>query len=396
MKISLALYEKKTLNELQAYQAYKEDLTLILGFKEVSRFFEFSKEECITYAKELKASGFKVFLQWDILMTEETFGSLFHTLKNTEIFNTDIFDGLRVQDPGLLYALKELNYGGDVHFICEQGNHNLIGLKSWIKVWPEGIKRLVVSPQLPAQVLKSYADVLHEEYNVTLEVLGLGPLLLFYTPRKLVSPLYGEERETFKVAGTSEESPHKGFPIIENIHGTFMLNTKDQFIFDELFNKEQALKDHKGLCWRIDAICGLGNVSFEQMAELLSEAQPSVAMLKESYGRSVTKGFFRVNKTDVLFKKLKNHRLQERDESFVGEVVDVKKKNHVAVLVKSEKGLELGESLRLLSPEGREKFVTVEKMTNALSSNVSLAQKGDIVLIPPLGGISVRSMVYRA
>ena len=79
----------------------------------------------------------------------------------------------------------------------------------------------------------------------------------------------------------------------------------------------------------------------------------------------------------------------------VGEVVDVKKKNHVAVLVKSEGGLKKGESLRLLSPEGREKFVVVDRMTNALNKGLKSASQGEIVLIPPIGGISVRSMVYR-
>ena len=395
MKQTLALYDKATVsNLLRVDPSVKVTLEVVIGFKEVSRFFDFTKEECLSSAKELREKGHRVYLQWDILMTEDSFGGLFHGLKNQRLLSEEApFDGIRVQDPGLLYALKEINYRGEVHFITEQGNHNLIGLESWIKVWPERIKRLVVSPQLPATKIEEYAKEIHSKFAVELEVLGLGPILLFYTPRKLVSPLYGQaEDSVYKVEGTSEESPHKGFPIIENLHGTFMLNTKDQFIFDELIEKESDLLELHQLHWRVDPICGMGDMGLDQLLQI----KENYNQLKTDYARPVTKGFFRVNKTDVLFKKLKNHRLQERDDTFVGEVVDVKKKNHVAVLIKSEAGLSAGDSLKLLSPEGKEKFVEVGKMTNALSVSLERAEKGEIVFIPPVGGISVRSMVYRS
>lgn len=396
MRVSAALYHH---SQVDHFKSLKDPQVVILGFKEISRFFSFSKEECLILASQLKKCGHKVILQWDILMTEEVFGSVFYGLKAEGLFESSvIFDGLRVQDSGALYALKELGYPGEVHFIAENGNHNLRGLKSWLNVWPQGITRLVLSPQLTAATIKEYASALGA-LNCEVEVLGMGPILLFYTPRKLVSPLYGDEDEgkTYHVQGTSEESPHKGFPIIENSHGTFMLNTKDQFIFDELYKSQSELLSIESLHWRIDPICGLGDLNYDQLIVSLNEADESgFDQLKEAYGRSVTKGFFRANKTDVLFKKLKNHRLQERDESFVGEVVDVKKKKHIAVWLKSSTGLKQGDSLRLLSPEGREKMVTVERMTNGQGEVILKADKGQIAFIPPVGGISVKTMVYHS
>ncbi len=403
MKVTLALYQKIQVEELlkraDELSPLQKEVTLVLGFKEVSRFFNFTKEECLDFARELKKRDYTVMLQWDILMTEEVFGSVFYGLKAQGLFDhshsgSEIFDGLRVQDPGLLYALKEIDYQGELHFIAENGNHNLRGLKSWHRVWPQKIKRIVVSPQLPAKTIREYAEVLGEELNLELEVLGLGPILLFYTPRKLVSPLYGGENDNYFVQGTSEESPHKGFPIIENAHGTFMLNTKDQFIFDELASTQRELAKVAHLHWRLDPICGLGKQNFVELLLLLANGSSTFDEVKEAYGRSVTKGFFRVNKTDVLFKKLKNHRLQERDDSFVGEVVDVKKKKHIGVWIKSKSGLKTGDTLKLLSPEGREKVVIIERMTNGESTPISKATKGQIAFIPPVGGISVKTMVY--
>lgn len=395
MNVSVALYDFEQIAQIKEGE---EKLLVILGFKDISRFYDFSKEECLKAAEELKKCGHKVFLQWDILMTEDVFGSIFYGLKSQGFFESHhVFDGLRVQDSGLLYALKEIDYSGDVHFIAENGNHNLRGLKSWLNVWPSKISRLVVSPQLTAETIREYAEALKDDCE--LEVLGLGPILLFYTPRKLVSPLYGDtsEDKTYHVQGTSEESPHKGFPIIENRHGTFMLNTKDQFIFDELIKSHKDLLDIESLNWRIDPICGMGALKLQDLLETLEQrSEESLASVKASYGRGITKGFFRANKTDVLFKKLKNHRLQDRDESFVGEVVDVKKKKHIAVWVKSESGLKEGDTLKLLSPEGREKTVTVEKMTNGQRDSISSAAKGQIAFIPPVGGISVKTMVYHS
>jgi hypothetical protein len=51
---------------------------------------------------------------------------------------------------------------------------------------------------------------------------------------------------------------------------------------------------------------------------------------------SLMKGFYRANKTDILFTKLKNHRLQDRDETYVGEVIDVLKGEALVLDLKKE------------------------------------------------------------
>jgi putative protease len=399
VKFSVALYDLDMVNDyLLALDSIDGQHEVILGFKEISRFFSFSKNECLNVAQKLKDKKVQVFLQWDILMTENTFQSVFHGLKGQSLFSSPLFDGIRVQDPGALQSLKEINYQGDIHFICEQGNHNLIGLKSWYNVWPEKIKKIILSPELPAEKVLEYSESLPCEC----EVLGWGPILLFYTPRALISPLYGDEDE-IQVLGTSEESPHKGFPIRENLHGTFMLNTKDQFIFDDLLleREKDLLKDSlvasSKLSWRLDFIQGKGKLTFSQIFDVLKKEAKTESMddLKVKYGRSVTKGFFRVNKTDVLFKKLKNSRLQDRNEDYLGEIVDVKRKKHLGLLIKSPlNSLKLGDCLRLISPEGNEKVLKVEYMYDALRNEVEEACNGDIVFVSPIGGISIRSMVY--
>lgn len=383
----VSLYRKEDFDELILAHQSGHKCEAIVGFKDISRFFSMGLEELKEALEKMKEHGqIRVYLQWDVLMTESRFQSVFSRLKQSGILENSALSGVRVQDPGALHALKEMGYKKAVHYIVEQGNHNTLGLKTWLDFWPEGIKRLVLSPELPSGALNE----LQNELPCELEVLGFGPILLFYTPRNLVSPLYGEpESERHEVMGTSEESPHKGFPIIENAHGTFMLNTKDQFLLDE----KEALTLCEGICWRVDFILKPGSLSISEFFDLYKDQKFQEILSR--YERATTKGFFRVNKTDVLFKKLKNFRLQDRGESYLGEVVDVKKKEHIAILIKAPgKSLESGREISFLSPEGREKKMTISHMSDALGNKVDVAKSGDIVFLSHIGGLSVRTMVF--
>jgi len=362
------------------------EFTFIVGTRALSRISECSWEDTLAMAKKLRAYG-KVFLQWDILMTQSTYKGL--SVQLTSYWH-DIglcFDGLRVQDVGGLYWLKERGFTGEVHYICENGNHNLAALLSWYNFWPERITRLVLSPEFPAQNLIELKEVIACE----LEVIGAGNILLFYTPRHLVAPLYEDEQdqdlEEFRVFGTSEESPHKGFPIIDNGHGTFMFNTKELYIFTE----EDKIEELCELSFRIDY--PIQPLTISQWEMLLKGNHNE---LQQSRRMGQTKGFFKTNKTDVLFKKLKNHRLQERDGDYLGDVVDVKKKQHLAILIKaSDVKLKVGDEIRLLSPEGREKIVYLKSLWDADREDRDSFFTGQIAFIPHVGGISVKTMVFR-
>jgi U32 family peptidase len=364
----------------------------ILGTKALSRVSNMDWDQTISCAQKFKKNtNAKVYLQWDILMTDSLFTGVCAQLNGRWDELVQNFDGIRVQDSGALVWLKEKSYPGSVHFICENGNHNLRGLLSWYNFWPEKISRLVLSPEFTATTLKE----LKEQIPCEIEVLAAGNILLFYTPRHLVSPLYEndsnlkeeEKLEEFRVFGTSEESPHKGFPIIENNHGTFMFNTKELFILDE----EKQIEDLDELHFRVDY--PIEELDLIQL-ELFKERKWK--NFQESRKATQTKGFFRSNKTDVLFKKLKNHRLQDRGSHYIGDVVDVKKKKHIAILVKGQNlTLKAGDEIKLLSPEGREKVVPLNYLKDADQNVMDCASTGQIFFIPHVGGISVRTMVFR-
>jgi putative protease len=362
-------------------------ISAIIGFREISRYFKSSLDEAEEYLSKLKQYGVKTYLQWDILMTDTTFAYACSFLSK---INLNEFAGIRVQDPGTLYWLKEKFPEVAIHYIVETGNHNMVGLNRWLDTGAN-IKRFVLSAELSFDLLKSFRNQLSRE--VELEVQALGRVLLFYTPRALLTPLGEQDKKNMsnkyiEGTGTSEESPHKGFPLIENMHGTFMFNTKDIFIFDEL----EKVSELHTMFFRCDS----HHLRISEIIDgLKNNIEEDILSLKKKYPVSLIKGFFKTNKTDVLFKKLKNSRIQGRVDNFLGEIVDVKKKKHAGLFLRDGSTLSIGDIINFTTPEGKVKELTVNQMKNGAGHIIEKAQGGQVVFFPPIGGISVRTIVKK-
>ncbi|WP_417334968.1 U32 family peptidase [Halobacteriovorax marinus] len=368
---------------------------VILGNMLFSRFGKISPKRYYDFCVEVKKLGLRIVFDWDILMTETTFDKRVEELSHIE---WDIIDAIRVQDPGALNWVKKNLPNKPIQLITETGNHNLIGLKKWRESAGEMLERMVLSIELPKDKLSSYI----KELGVPVEILVAGRILLFYTPRNLISPYILDHDDdktkatmesSYELEGSSEESPHKGFPLLENIHGTFMFNTKDQFLLDHCHELSEMnlsvarvdfrhIEDKSFLAKAVNAIrLPLAN---------------SNAPLKDIYPLPIIRGFFHVNKSDVLFKKLKNQRTLRNDENYLGDVLDVKKKKHLGIMIKSKNlTLNLGDELLLKTPDGKEKTLKVSDMKNSSGEEISKVEINNIAFVNHISGISVKTRVYR-
>jgi putative protease len=357
---------------------------VILGHQDFSRFGKLKTEDFFEFSKRAKELGLKVIFEWDILMTENTFLKL--ALEIAPFL--DSFDSLRVQDPGALeWGFK--NTTKPLQFIAENGNHNLPGLQGWIDHVQGRMERIALSIELPKIKIEEYCKIL----KVPCELLGLGRILLFYTPRQLLSPL-SEDKLSFNqeisAVGESVESPHKGFPIIENRHGTFMFHIKDFCLVD--FAHE--LKSLGLGFFRID----LRFSAFDQLKEIkaLTEDfnEDSFIEFKEKYPQDLMRGFYLVNKTDVLFPKLKNHRLQSREGNYLGEVLEAEKGSHLAIFVKNSKGLRKSDKLKIVHPKGEVFEALIYSLRNLSLEEVDYIEPQKTALIQFVGGVWVKSHVF--
>lgn len=379
--------------KLTTYARSLHDLNVLkdLGYEEVilepktlSRFGKLSSEEFISLSNRSKELGLRVLLEWDILMTENVFVSKINDVNDLLPFA----DALRVQDPGALnWAITHTNK--PLQFIAENGNHNLKALEGWIELGQGKMERIILSIELSKSVIEEYVRKL----KVPCELLGLGRILLFYTPRPLLSSLTPEkmsQNEEIMALGESEESPHKGFPLVENQHGTFMFHIKEFCLLE--FASE--LKSFGLGFFRIDQ-------RWESISQIKEISQLALAFneekflsLKEIYSQEFMRGFYLVNKTDVLFPKLKNSRLQKREGDYVGEVLEAQKSSHLAIMIKNSRGLRKTDLLKILHPKGNLIESKIYSLRNLAMEEVDFIPMGEMALIQFINGVWVKSQVF--
>jgi len=345
---------------------------VILGHRDFSRFGKLSSDEYSLLALRSRELNLRVIFEWDILMTESTFATLSANLLHFD------FDSLRVQDPGAFgWAIEKVKK--PLQFVAENGNHNLPGLKAWEESSKGRLERIILSIELPKDKIEEYAKSL----STPVEVLGLGRILLFYTPRMLLTPLVSETRsfnQELCAVGESEESPHKGFPIVENKHGTFMFHIKDFCILNEA---QELPISHLRIDLRWDDI---------SLLKLVKESK--IEEVKAAYQQELMRGFYNVNKTDVLFPKLKNQRLQKREGNYLGEVVEAEKASHLAIQVLNPRGLKKGDKLKVVHPKGEEFEFMVHSLKNLALEEVESIPQGMMGLTQYSSGVWVKSQLF--
>lgn len=369
-----------------------KDLEVIVGTTAISRYSENTVaglDEMIVINQKYKLP---LVLEWDVLQQE----SLFQ--KNAELvsrLSLHEFKAIRVQDPGALNFVKEKFPWLKIQLILENGNHNFVGLSRWSEFLGGQLDRLVLSNELSREHLRLYAT----ELKTDLEVLVFGRILLFYSPRLLLSPIQKEEikkeaiEKNIEAFGTSEESPHAGFPLIENRHGTFMFNVKDLYLLEHL--EELKALNIKAVRFdlRFDDSFGHLENALDLFAGKIKHGD--VATIKAEHPRPMIKGFYNINKTDVLFTKLKNKRIQRQDDNYIGEIVDVEREQQMALLIKSKHlTLTTGDELQLVTPEGKTKTLGVKNFTDTSGAGKTKATTNEVVLLPFISGVVAKTQVY--
>lgn len=360
---------------------------VILSSKELSRLSLFSKDEIVRAAHELNRKKIHAVLEWDILSTEEEFQSAKSFFTSLPL---ELFSSVRLQDPGVIHFVKKHYPWLKVQLVLETANHNLISCLTWKNYLGDQLQRVVLSLELSREHLKTFV----EKLAISCEVMALGPILLFYSPRKLLSARRPDEKlvdDKLKAWATSEESPHSGFFVEENKFGTFMLNTKDHCLLEHWDELKSFGVDYV----RVDLRLAQEKNISEYGLHLEDKGEAWVKKAKELYGRAVIKGFYNVNKSDVLFPKLKNSRIQRRDQNYVGEILHVEKEKFLVAIIKSSDNvLKSGMKLKLITPEGKIKYLDLHQLQKVDRTQIDEAKKDDLILLSFLSGVTTKTQLY--
>jgi putative protease len=366
---------------------------VVLSISEFSRYGKLPKEDIQKAISILKDK--KLSIQLDRILTESEFTNFISDLKRLGDIDNYSF---RVIDPGIAQYLIE-NTKAKIQWIAEMGNHNLKALVEWEKHLGEQLERIILCPELESNKIKEFAAALKTET----ELLVFGPILLFYTPRHLLSPYYEEHDDPvqkqqlssgfLEISANSEESPHKGFPIIETKSGTYMFNPKDLCVLDYYQDIIETGVDNIRIDFR-----SLDNMkpaieAFEKYKESLSK--DVLQDLKSLFPRSFIRGFFKANKSDVLFKNLKNTYNLRADENYLGDVLETESGSHCVLEIKSTKrNLNIDDEIQYKTPDKKWKSFRVKQIKNMQGDTLETATAGDFIVLPHSGGVSSNTRVY--
>ena len=358
---------------------------VILEHKSLSRMGKQSTKSLISLLNAALSCGLSPVLQWDILSTEHTFRHCLTLLNRLPLAK---FHAIRVQDLGAAEWIRQEHPELPLQLIVESGNHNIIGLQRWAEYFGPQLQRLVLSTELPKSALIEYSKIL----TVPCEILTVGRILLFYTPRKLLSSqnISINSPDFLEKKLVPGDQPQRQFPTVENQHGTFMFHQRDLFLLDYL----PELQNTSLSVLRLDLRhLDLSANWLIKMTELLeSFDKEKCTALKSAWPTKITHGFFRANRTDLAIERIKNPHLKDHGETLVGYVVEAVKDAHLIILAR--KTFLCANTLQGITPEGRECEIATKDIQTTDGQPVTEIVSGNLYQVPHVKYVTAQTLVY--
>lgn len=288
-----------------------------------------SMSDAESLAVAAKAMKLRPVLVWDILLPQRTLDALHSTLSSC---HWAMFAAVRVQDVGAAQWLQEHLPHMPIQLDVQTGNHNLDALQTWCEVWSSSLERLILSIELPEEKIIRYC----QELPVACEILGVGRILLFYSPRTLlashVSPNTLPLSSHTHAVAVSEHTHYKPLPVVETQHGTFLYLDKDQCILDRMDALWQAGLDTMRLDLRHVSNPGEATTL---LPWVLETCQQNPSALRRSWPRPTRAPFFKTNNTTGQFSRMKSQHHAFRDDQTVAEILSTEKPRYLVVRVLS-------------------------------------------------------------
>jgi putative protease len=355
--------------------------------RELSREGRLTIEQAQELAKEAARNGLAAVLVWDILMTQDEFKARSALVAGMDL---TLFASIRTQCPGAALWVRSNYPDKALHFIVENSNHNMPGLKRWVaELHPQ---RMVLSTQLPEDKLIACCQHL----GVECEILGAGKILLFYSKRHLLQANFGADDDTadahwIYADSASEESASRPFPTIENEHGTFMYLNKDHFILDALTRLDAAGMHSVRIDLRDLQSAGSSAKGIAEICTMTLSQDPGLDSL---WARPTSAPFFKRNRTDKQFARMKPQTRMLRDGNCVAEVVSVERGELLGLFTLREFDTQ-GATFTFVAHDGTEVAASLEGFTDISGNPLTTCDPHRIVRCSWVKGVKAGAILVR-
>jgi len=345
----------------------------IISFRDFSKRGDILINESQKIYNQCKNNNIEFIFNWDKLHLQSEFDVNINKIPNF-ISKNNI--RVRIQDPGVFQYCLDQNIS-NLELDLSWGNHNLINILNWTEYAGSKLVKIIISSQLTYESIKEICT----KVKCEVEILGLGRPLIFYSPRSLLKSILNKEQQVDELVeawADGEETSHQNFLLQESNSGTLMYNSKVISLIDEI----ELLSQIKNIVFRIDS-------------ELIDENFNLNDLKAISLKINTIKGFYKTNKTDVLFKKLKNSFLiNQKDEQFAV-VTDTQSKKYLILEMIKDKCLNVNDSIVIYTPDKKIKNYTITVIKDLYLNQVLSSREMTHILIPHISGVSNKSIVCK-
>lgn len=326
-------------------------------------------EEALKLSKKAKAHNLDVVFCCDKLVENATFPEFFD--KIIELSN---FGFVFISDLGSASKLNEMNI--PFHLSLEIGSANQQSIETWQTMFPS-MKRISLNNQMSKEDLHPCI----QKASCETELLVLGQILLYYSPRKLLSAGNIEQNKTLI---QSDDAGPSSFPFEQHDSGAVMYYSKAlnllPYYVDFSDSNTTSLRIH----------C---DFLTSEMRTILKKCLKNKHFddMKQDWPGQLLHGYYGSNKSDSVFKHLPK-RPKDQSRLCVAEVIDFDDKH---LLIRALSKLSLGDSLEATDSKKREFTWSLEHLSNLEEQTIKNAKEGDLVFIKRIRTLLNGTYIYR-
>ena len=342
-------------------------------------------------------------------------------------------DALIMADPGLIMNVRERWPEMPIHLSVQANTTNYWGVKFWQKM---GVERIILSRELS---IEEIAEIRQECPDIEIEVFVHGALCIAYSGRCLLSGYFNhrdpnqgtctnacrwdykvheagdsdagdaqllsgfnfnqaQEEANFAFEGINGQVRHPAadkvflieednrpgelMPIMEDEHGTYIMNSKDLRAIEQVAKLVEIGVDSLKIEGRTKSVYYVARVAQsyrKAVDDAVAGRSFDFSLLSELEGlanRGYTPGFLERHQTKDYQNYLSGHSLAKQSQ-FVGQVTEIDNEGWATIEVKNK--FSVGDTLEIIHPNGNQTVILGE-----------MTRKGEVVDVAPGNGIQVK------
>lgn len=374
------------LDKLKTAIDFGADAVYIGGSKLNLRAFadNFTNEQIAEGLEYAHSRGKKVYVTMNVFPHNADLVGLEEYIKN--LYELGV-DAIIVSDPSIIVTAKEVAPELEIHLSTQANNVNWKSALFWHKM---GVKRIVLARELTLNEIREIREKLPEECE--LEAFVHGSMCMAYSGRCLISNyMTGRDANRgacaqacrYKYYLVEEKRPGEYFPIVEDDKGTYIMNSKDLCMIENI-NKvieagvyslkiEGRMKSPYYVAGVVKAYRQAVDAYYENPEAWTYDPKWMHNLLRVSH-RQYHSGFY----FGITNKQIYDTSSYVRDYDIVGVVKEYDKETKTAIIEQKNRVFE-GDEVEVLRPEDDNFNINLDNMKDEKDNKIEVANRAQMI-----------------